>query len=121
MFLGFVPNDPGLFALYRDLQNWGYTLVFKPTLARPDGTKGNCDAELVLQAMIDFAEYKQAVLVTGDGDFRCLVDYLQKEDKLRIILSPAHEKCSLLLKKSGATITFLEELRSSLEFLQKPK
>ena len=71
MFMGFVPQYA---AMYKDFQEWGYVLVFKPTL--PDdkgGVKGNCDAELVLQAMIDLGEYERAVIVSGDGDFHCLV------------------------------------------------
>ena len=38
--------------------------------------KGNVDAELVLQAMIDYQDYERAVIVTSDGDFACLVRYL---------------------------------------------
>ena len=42
-------------SLYRSLQSAGYVLVFKPTLEHVDGqVKGNVDAELVLQAMIDY-------------------------------------------------------------------
>lgn len=96
LFLGFVPEFTGL---YRDLQNWGYTLVFKPTVKNGEEIKGNCDAELVLQAMIDFAKYRRAVVVTGDGDFACLVAYLQKADKLAQVISPNPRKCSVLLKR----------------------
>jgi len=35
--------------------------------------KGNCDAELILQAMIDIDKYEKAVLVSSDGDFACLI------------------------------------------------
>ncbi len=67
----------------------GYVCVFKPTLTYKDGsTKGNCDAELVLHAMIEFSQYKEAVIVTGDGDFHCLVQYLISKDKLKKILVP---------------------------------
>lgn len=44
--------------------------------------KGNVDAELVLQAMIDYRDYERAVIVTSDGDFACLVRYLYEEGKL---------------------------------------
>ena len=51
IFIGYVPENQGL---YRSLQNYGYILVFKPVMYRKDGKpKGNVDAELVLQAMID--------------------------------------------------------------------
>ena len=70
-FIGYVPGNTDL---YTSLQNFGYILVFKPTFANSDGKiKGNCDAELVLQAMIDFNNYEKAVIVSGDGDFHCLI------------------------------------------------
>jgi uncharacterized LabA/DUF88 family protein len=97
LFLGFVPELNGL---YRDLQNWGYTPIFKPTVRnRHEEIKGNCDAELVLQALIDFRKYERAVIVTGDGDFACLVSYLQTTAKLEQVISPNPKKCSVLLKR----------------------
>ena len=83
--------------------------------------KGNCDAELVLQAASDFYEVKlkKAVIVTGDGDFACLVSFLQARKGLQAVLSPSHAKCSLLLKRSQVRLTFLEELRGVLEYEPK--
>ena len=74
MFIGYMPENQ---QLYSSLQKCGYVLVFKPVLQRKDGkVKGNVDAELVLQAMIDYGAYDQAIIVTSDGDFHCLVKYL---------------------------------------------
>lgn len=65
-FIGFVEGNS---ELYKGLQPDGYILLFKPTFRHDDGkVKGNCDAELVLQAMIDFNKYDKAIIVTGDGD-----------------------------------------------------
>lgn len=117
IFLGFIPSNAHL---YRDLQNWGYTVVFKPTL--PDGRggiKGNCDAELVLQAVSDMYEklYDKAVVVSGDGDFTCLVNFLKEKESLKIVLSPNHRKASVLLRKAVPdSIVFLERFRSKIEF-----
>ena len=117
LFLGYVPEFSGL---YRDLQNWGYTLIFKPTLRNAnEEIKGNCDAELVLQAMIDFQDYEQAVIVTGDGDFACLVSYLIKEKKLGCVISPNPKKCSVLLKRIVPEHhVFLDRFKERLEFNQ---
>jgi uncharacterized LabA/DUF88 family protein len=117
IFLGFIAGNA---SLYRDLQNWGYTIVFKPTI--PDGKgeiKGNCDAELVLQAVSDMCEnlYDNAVLVTGDGDFACLVNFLRDKQKLKAVLSPSHKKASVLLRKAVPNaIAFIERLRNFLEY-----
>ena len=57
-------------------QEFGYVLVFKPVLPPKQGgkPKGNVGADLVLQAMIDYPNYKEvAVIVISDGDFYCLV------------------------------------------------
>jgi uncharacterized LabA/DUF88 family protein len=104
--------------MYLDLQNAGFILIFKPTIFNGDGeVKGNCDAELVLQATSDFYEqkFKQAVIVTGDGDFACLVSFLNAKQGLQVVLSPNHKKCSRLLTRAGVPITFLEEFRLMLQ------
>lgn len=117
IFLGFVAINTNL---YRDLQNWGYTVVFKPTIPGGKGEiKGNCDAELVLQAVSDLCErlYDKAVLVTGDGDFACLVNFLKEKKQLEVLLSPNHKKASVLLRKAVPNnIVFLERFRSRLEY-----
>jgi len=117
IFLGFVAGNTNL---YRNLQDWGYTIVFKPTI--PDGKgeiKGNCDAELVLRAVADMYEeqYDKAVLVSGDGDFACLVTFLVEKKRLEVVLSPSHKKASVLLRKAvPESIVFLERFRSRLEY-----
>ncbi len=83
------------------MQKDGYILKFKPVLQHKDGThKGNVDADLVLQAMIDFYEknFDKAVIITSDGDFYCLAQYLHEKRKLRNILIPNRFKFSALLK-----------------------
>ena len=117
-FIGYVfgNND-----LYNSLQSHGFLLIFKPTMMRKDGKlKGNCDAELVLQVMIDLNEYQKAVLVTSDGDFACLVDYLRKKDKLQCVLAPSAGGCSHLLKSAARRqIAFMDNLRGKLEYKKK--
>ena len=96
LFIGYVD---GYADLYRALQEAGFICIFKPTLVYQDGTtKGNCDAELVLWAMIDFFEYEKAVIVTGDGDFYCLIDHLITKNKLETVFIPDRRRFSGLLK-----------------------
>lgn len=114
-FIGYMPgNQP----LYSELQKVGYVLVFKPTISDGDGNvKGNIDADLVLQAMIDFPNYDQAVIVSSDGDFYSLVKHLYQNNKLRFVLSPYIKTCSTLLKKEAKEkIAFMDNLRKKLEF-----
>jgi len=88
LFLGLVPKYKDL---YKTLQEQGFTLVFKETIKDGDGNiKGNCDADLVLHAVVDAYENNcsQALIVSGDGDYASLVSFLDKKNRLKAILSP---------------------------------
>ena len=118
MFMGFLPANQ---ELYNFLQTVGFVLVFKPILQDDQHPiKGNCDAELVLQAMIDLKDYEEALIVTGDGDFYCLIKHLDNVGKLLRVLSPSPKSCSSLLKKvAGKKISFVGDLRKKLEYKKK--
>jgi uncharacterized LabA/DUF88 family protein len=119
MFLGYLPDNQ---SMYSSLQGAGYILVFKPIIiSREDGKiKGNVDAELVLQAMIDFKKYDKAIIVSSDGDFRCLVEYLYNKNKLEKVMSPDVNNCSVLLKKSAKEkIVFMDNLQDKLGYKRK--
>lgn len=78
----------------------GYVCIFKPTLELRNGkVKGNVDAELVLHTMIQFNNFDKAVIVSGDGDFYCLVEYLLQENRLEILVVPDDQRYSGLFKK----------------------
>ncbi len=117
-FIGYVAGNS---SLYRALQSAGYILIFKPTLQLKGGrVKGNCDAELVLQAMIDLNDYEKAVIITSDGDFACLVEYLISKEKLECVLASSYKGCSHLLKKAaGNRIAFMDNLKQKLEYIKK--
>ena len=118
IFIGYIPQNQ---KLYSYLQKCGYILIFKPVLPDANGdVKGNVDADLVLQAMIDLKNYNKALIVTSDGDFYSLVKYLYEQDKLLKVLSPYVKTCSILLKKSAKEkIVFMDNLREKLEYKRK--
>ena len=114
IFIGYVPTNQ---SLYTSLQKDGYILIFKPTLQLPNGkVKGNIDAELVLHAMIEYPNYDKALIVTGDGDFYCLVEYLKKQNKLLRLMVPNQKKYSSLLRKFMDDIVFMNNLKGKLEY-----
>ena len=114
LFIGYVPTQQ---SLYTSLQEYGYILVFKPTLSLPDGkVKGNIDAELVLHAMIEYPNYHQALIITGDGDFHCLIEYLKKQNKLKKLIVPNRHKFSSLLRKFAPDMASMNDLREKLEY-----
>ena len=119
LFLGYVPQNQDL---YTSLQESGYIVIFKPTLTLPNGkVKGNVDAELVLHTMVEYQKYDKALLVTGDGDFYCLVDYLIKQEKLLKLMVPNENKFSSLFRKIMSHVVFMNNLREKLEYRKDPK
>lgn len=106
--------------LYTSLQKRGYILVFKPTLLIPGGrVKGDVDAELVLHTMIEYSNYDKAVIVTGDGDFYCLVKYLKSRGKLGKLIIPNSTNYSSLLREFlPDDVDFMNKLRAKMEYGQ---
>ncbi|MDZ7744224.1 MAG: NYN domain-containing protein [Candidatus Saccharibacteria bacterium] len=106
MFIGYIPEQE---KMYEQLHDTGFAVVLKPTFdmtrPRPEGddqdksksntaeedkhVKGNVDADLVLWAMKEMKHYDKAIIVSGDGDFYSLVEYLEAENKLLKLLAPS--------------------------------
>ena len=64
--------------------------------------------------MIEIERFDKAVIVSGDGDFHCLVEYLESKNKLEALLVP-NKSFSSLLKEFNDNITRLDLLRDILE------
>ncbi len=116
LFIGLIPKYK---KLYTHLQECGFILIFKEVVYDGEGkAKGNCDADLVLKAAIDYFEknFDKAILVSSDGDYASLVRFLKEHGKLKTILSP-HDKdlCSILLKRTDAPIAYLNNQISILQ------
>jgi uncharacterized LabA/DUF88 family protein len=134
LFIGYLPENEDL---YIQMQEAGYLVVLKPTLemyAKPHDpeappvtpvagepevkkppTKGNVDAELVLYAMKELPNYDKAIIVSGDGDFYCLVEYLSEKQKLLKVLAP-NWMFSSLLKPYAEYIERLDLHRRELSY-----
>lgn len=111
LFIGYKPGNE---ALYTNLQQMGFIVILKPTMELPDQTvKGNVDAELVLHTMVQYGNYDKAIIVSGDGDFFCLVEYLESKKKLLHIMTP-NKHYSRLFKKYSSFIVQVDWLRGSL-------
>jgi len=60
--------------------------------------------------------YDKALIVTGDGDFYCLADYLIKQNKLLKLMAPDRYKFSSLFRKLMSHIVFMNDLKIKLQF-----
>ncbi len=134
LFIGYIPEFEDMYVQLHDL---GYLIVLKQTQnlnktqtetkaegaekddkAKPEEKKlikGNIDAELVLWAMKEKDNYDKAVIVSGDGDFYCLVEYLEEQKKLLKLLVPNWQYSSLL-KKYNQYIERIDLKRRALAY-----
>jgi uncharacterized LabA/DUF88 family protein len=128
MFIGYVPENE---EMYKFLHDAGFAIVLKPTYdmtkPRPEESeeekkqkdekkvKGNVDADLVLWVMKEMKNYDQAVIVTGDGDFYSLVEYLDEQKKLAKLLTPSWQY-SHLFNKFESYIERLDKHRRELAY-----
>ncbi len=109
IFMGFIEKHKGL---YYFLEKIGYKLIYKETLQKKNGEiKGNCDAELIVQSLEDHYEngYKQGILISGDGDFACLIDFWEKKNIKVKVLAPNPNSCSYLIRKRNISLTYLND------------
>lgn len=117
LFIGLMSKHADL---YTSLQSKGYILVFKEIVYDGVGrAKGNCDADLVLQAARDYYENHpvSVLLVSSDGDYAPLVRFWQEKKVPCAIVSPRPtDKCSILLKRTGIPIIYLEDMKYKLSF-----
>ena len=113
IFIGYLSTNQNL---YTELQRVGYILIFKPIIYDDTGhAKGNCDADLVLQTILNKDMYNKAVIVTSDGDFYSLIKYLYENNKLEMVLSPHTKTCSKLLKKEAKDkINYMDNLQRKI-------
>jgi uncharacterized LabA/DUF88 family protein len=143
MFIGYMSENESLYEYMHEL---GYLVVLKPTVdvsashdeeqktdnsrapKNPDSKeekekptiKGNVDAELVLYAMKELPNYQEAIIVSGDGDFFSLAEYLEEQGRLAHILAPNWQYSSLL-KKFEPKIIRLDQLRRQLAYHDRKK
>lgn len=123
----FIGNVAGQEELYESLEHAGYEVIFKPTTSHTDAegelvVKGNVDTDLVLYAAAkEYRNYRQAIIVTGDGDFLSLCDYLDERGKLAKIIIPNKLRYSQLLAKYSETnrLDFVSDKRKTLQKLEQ--
>lgn len=129
MFIGYMQEHEDL---YEYMHSLGFLVVLKPTVDtslfnetdKPDQpkqpTKGNVDADLVLYAMKEIPNYDKAIIVSGDGDFYGLIEYLAKKKKLSKVLAP-NRQYSSLLKPFEKYIVRLDQQKRQLSYYDRKK
>jgi uncharacterized LabA/DUF88 family protein len=100
-FLGFT--DEAQQDLYSNLQKAGFIVCFREHHSALKATKkGNVDTDIVFEAMkvlIERDDFGKVLLVSGDGDYKKLVDYLIKKGRFEKILFPNRQFASSLYRR----------------------
>ena len=100
-FLGFVIDEKN--DLYDKIQEAGFILKFREHNSAMIGKKkGNIDADIIFDVMKKIYKkelFDKIVLVSGDGDYKMLVDFLIEEGRFKKILFPNKKFASSLYKK----------------------
>jgi uncharacterized LabA/DUF88 family protein len=104
------------------LQYNGFTMVTKPAREFVDRegrrkVKGNMDIELTIDAMEMAPHVDHIVLFSGDGDFRRLVESLQRKGVRVSVVSTMRTSPPMIsddLRRQADTFIELDELRSLL-------
>jgi uncharacterized LabA/DUF88 family protein len=114
------------FSSIRPLLDWleynGYTVVTKPTKEFIDESghhkiKGNMHIELAVDAMEIAERVDQIVLFSGDGDFRSLVEAVQRRGVRVTVVSTISSQTPMIadeLRRQADVFTDLVELQSTL-------
>lgn len=105
-FLGYM--DERYQDLYSEIQEAGFVLIFKQhTSAMLGKKKGNVDTDIVFHVMKKLYKqelFNKVVLVSGDGDYKTLVDFLVEERRLKKVLFPNRKFASSLYKQLGSEL-----------------
>lgn len=107
----FLAYEAAKAPVYHTLKSAGYELIFKT---------GSITAELVLQAMMDYRLYDQAVIVTGNPDLFCLIKYLIEHEKLRHVIVPDPDGSTAWWRQpplSPGTLSLLSDVKAALQHL----
>ncbi len=104
-YLGYAQDGTTYEKLYEEIQAAGFILVFWEHNSAMKGTKkGNVDADIIfsiMERMYKQEKFDKIVLVSGDGDYKKLVDFLIAEDKLKKVLFPKQRYASSLYNSIG--------------------
>ncbi|EKD24404.1 MAG: hypothetical protein ACD_81C00029G0009 [uncultured bacterium] len=103
-FLGFVQETNQ--ELYEEIQKAGFVLIFREHNPAMIGKKkGNVDTDIIfhiMKKMYKKEEFDNIILVSGDGDYKLVVDFLIEENRFEKILFPYKKFASSLYKKLGS-------------------
>lgn len=123
-FLGYIQETNQ--ELYEEIKNSGFILSFREHNPAMIGKKkGNVDSDIifhVMKKMYKGEKFNKIILVSGDGDYKLLVDFLIQEEKFEKVLFPDRSKRSSLYKSlSNKFFAYLDDVDIKNKIEKKEK
>ena len=123
-FMGFVSENEQ--DLYDKLQRAGFILAFREHSSALRGTKkGNVDSDIIfgiMRKLVDSEPFDKIFIVSGDGDYKKLVDFLIKKGKFGKMLFPNDEFASSLYDELGSEFydsLGKKDIRAKIAYVRK--
>jgi uncharacterized LabA/DUF88 family protein len=110
-YTGYLDSQVGMRAFFRKLEDMGYEVVQVRTKRFRDGSVKNADPDIkiVTDLFTKLADYDEAILVSGDGDFADSVQHLLRLGK-RVKVVSMRSRMAQELRECGAEVVFLESI-----------
>ncbi len=115
-YLGYIKEGNDIEGLYEEIQQAGFILVFRQHNSAMIGEKkGNVDSDIIFSVMKKMYkegdDFSKIVLISGDGDYKMLVDFLIEENKFEKVLFPNRKFRSSLYKEiSNQYFSYLDDV-----------
>ncbi|MEK7063856.1 MAG: NYN domain-containing protein [Patescibacteria group bacterium] len=109
---------------YKKLDLFGYRLRLKPTKIFRNGSttvkKANCDVDLTFDLMRYMSQYSEIVMLSGDGDFAPVLEYLKNKRKKVHILARSERTAREIRVLAGDKFMDFKYLREQLKIQKAP-
>lgn len=110
---------------YQNLAEIGYTLRIKPVKVFENDEitvrKANCDVDLTFDLMRYMSQYSSLVVLSGDGDFAPILEYLKKKKKNVTIMARWNRTAKEIRKIADDKFIDFAQLKVSLRADKLPK
>ena len=108
-YTGYEDSQIGMRAFFRKLNGLGYEVVQVRSKHFRDGSVKNADPDIkiITDLFTKLAEYDEAVLLSGDGDFADTVQHLLRLGK-RVKVVSMRSRMAQELRECGAEVLFLD-------------
>jgi len=108
---------------FSKLEDFGYVLHLKPVKTYRDGSqikkKANCDVDMTFYMMKECAKFDRVLVLSGDGDFLIVLNYLRSLGKKVLIMARGERTAKDIKRFAGNDFIPFEYLREVIKL--KPK